>query len=317
MEKKKYIPTLYEPQLNLHTNSSNGHRTLIDLKKSGAFGFIGESGGGKTLSLAYTAAVALANHIPTWLNFHLEFKLKRADGTVEHLQSKQLDMKALVALDEEYQNGFVGVDEFQDWVESIRYASTRNELIAKIGVRLRKRTLTFGFTTQNPKWVDSRMRFQSKVVIKCTDFNEIYPGNFQEGEKIKWEIFRWKLVFNGTEFMQFPTLIGVKKLYGKILWDIYNSYDIQDPTEAAGKLTPDEEHPLITSQKESLSKMIHPDLITLIKHSLKEKDKWFFDEFFPTIGVLNQKGKEIIKSYLVANEGVSIGTYGGRSFFIV
>lgn len=289
---KKRIPTLYEPALYIppSDDGSRPHLPAWDLREPTAVAFIGNRGDGKTLSLSYCAALAMANHIPVWLNYNVEFKLKRRDGTVEHLKSQPLDMKALYTFSHEMQGGLVGIDEYQYWADSYSTQSNRNKLLNYIWMQLRHRSLSFYFTVKDPAWVDKRMNFETDLVVKCTDLFKKYPEDLKKGHKICWDIYRWDVEWTGYEFMRVPKLVSSKELKAaQVLFGIYNTYEIIDPLQpgAMGGVELDLEKTKVSNKSEIqfASEIYEPRL----QEICEGKTRIWQHEIEATLGNINSK----------------------------
>lgn len=208
----------------LWTPAGTGSRNIVELAKSYCVAFTGYRGAGKTFSLAYIGAKALAANMTVFANFTIEFILQRETGKKEYKKALPLDMDALYRFDEGIQNAVVLIMEMQNFVPTRRTMTLRNILFNAIVQQMRHRSLSLFYDCKHLGLVDNQVQWETDVEILCRDAFHTGWGTEHEvaepGELIFW--YPTDLSGLWTHSLQ-PKRCGHRHVYVKPLRGIYNT----------------------------------------------------------------------------------------------
>lgn len=121
-------------------------------------GFIGNMGGGKTLSMVKYAYEKYLSGFTIYSNIHLDFP------------HKKLDLELILDYaneDKQFPKSVFLIDEAHIYLEARRSASKRNIVITYFILQTRKKDILLLYTTQNFYQVEKRLREQTDVRISC------------------------------------------------------------------------------------------------------------------------------------------------------
>ncbi len=159
---------------------------LVPLDSSTVVTVTGARGSGKTLLLAFLGTWALLHGKTVWSNFNISFTYEGPDdsgkGVSWDFQSKPLNMESLYTFDAQMAEGVVLIDEINLWADSQNSQALAARLLANIFQLIRKRKLSFYLSTQNFKWLNNRLRWQTDLLIHSVDLCHVYrnlsPGHY-------------------------------------------------------------------------------------------------------------------------------------------
>ncbi len=262
-EKRKYpdaVPLVWEEWL--YGPDSDNIATL-SVGEATVIAATGLKGNGKSETLAYLSAKALALGMPVWSNMAVKFWLIKSDGTIKLCQTLDLDWRAVLTLSKELERGAMVVDEVSYFASSRLSASVRNRIINAAVNQVRKRTLDFYCSVKFLRQIDVNIREELDAQIECTDVARTTAGQKEKWPKgcfIEWntrDISGWSGTRNkAAESLGFDTLgepvykdEGIKKLTTlRFTWPIYNSYEVVDAATAFRKVRLDFEDTVITDK---------------------------------------------------------------------
>lgn len=199
----------------------------------------GARGSGKTLFMSYLGIEAMAKGHNVWSNYKIHWELPKLGGGFRHLESQPLDMNALFRFDKDLNQGYVLVDEINLWCSARRSMAVANRLLNSVLQLMRKRRLTFIFTTQNFKWLDNQLRFQTDVHIMCRDQYFLHPGELRKGERITLVFQDMSGVKTGQSALEWgetPRNTRTCTFYGQRFWGSYNTWEEFDVVEAGRRI---------------------------------------------------------------------------------
>ena len=138
-------------QLNqLKTEPLPSHSSLVTA-------ITGPRGSGKTLLMAFLCLIDMGRGKEVMSNVKIGGPLKR-HGKLINVSSKPLNFATLLELNESLQHCIVGIDEINLWFASTRFMSHGNRIASIFMQLLRKRQISFYYTTQNFRWPDPNIR---------------------------------------------------------------------------------------------------------------------------------------------------------------
>lgn len=265
-EKKRYpdaIPLVWEGWLE--GPASDGIATL-SLGEANVIAATGLKGNGKSETLAYLSAKALALNMPVWSNMGVKFWLaKPSDGILKLCETKPLDWSTVLALKKDLENGALVIDELSYFASSRMSGSVRNRIINAAVNQVRKRTLDFYCSVKFLRQIDINIREELDAHFSCEDIARSAKGQTEglpKGCFIKWvvkDISGWSGSRNDAkESLGFDSLgepvykdEGTERLaYLRFTWPIYNSYDVVETADAFRKVRLELEETVITDKQQ-------------------------------------------------------------------
>ncbi len=167
-----------------------------------------------------------------WSNYPVGFYHKsEIDGKTVYLQPRPLNMEAVYLMDSELFNGWLFIDEIDQWYDRQEWANTTQKLLNKGMTQIRKKKMSIVGTIQNMAWLNSRGQFQADIQITC---REAAFSPF--GRKMGLDL-------GECAFLSFRDLSGVmtgyryeeswqtynKMFWGRRFWNLYNTDYTFDP----------------------------------------------------------------------------------------
>jgi len=193
--------------------------------KSIVVGFIGARGSGKSVNAAKTVLLSgLLKGKRVWSNMEVAVNACLADKQVS-LQTEHFSKLRLKDLDTTYSNGFVYIDEINMEIAEARRAQANVNLESNYFVQqLRKRKLNFVWSAQSEMHVDSRLRWQTDIFVKCTDISKPHgPGELSRLEYYDYSgMVKHKMPASSNAAM-FKTSTVLNKPW----WWIYDTFKLQ------------------------------------------------------------------------------------------
>ena len=234
---KTGLPILsYNVLRQAETERSTGHVVAFG-HDSWVIAFTGIRGSGKSLCMAWNIAHCLVQHMNVWSNMNVAFKCKYPDGTFESFASKPLDFNALYNLDRELQSGVVAIDEIQYYIDSRVSGSLRNRMINAVIRQIRKRTLSFLYTTRSLDFIDKRLRnWETDIEFQCWDLHKSNTS-IGKGKLITINALDHSGAWTGRPW--FPKMPPTNRFILKgadRIWPVYNTEEIIDYFEASAPL---------------------------------------------------------------------------------
>jgi len=138
-------------------------------------GFVGNAGGGKSVSLAHTCITQMLQGRTVWSNMPVKTSpaiLARhtfKGQPITYKETEQLDWNLLYMLDGSISDGTVAIDEIGYFNDSRQSGSTKNRLINACIRQVRHRSLNFFYTALDFGMVDFRLRKETDFIVTCDD----------------------------------------------------------------------------------------------------------------------------------------------------
>lgn len=194
--------------------------------KSLVIGYVGARGAGKSVNAARDVAI---NHMmrgkKVWSNMDIEFVFREPGKNEVLLQTERFSKLKLKDLDEVYTDGCIYVDEINmEMAEARRAMGNENLTTNYIVQQLRKRRLNFIWSAQSEMHVDSRLRWQTDIFIKCIDKSK--PNG--PGELTELKCYDYSGVLLGkSPNSQKEAEFAKTTILNKPWWNIYNTWQLQ------------------------------------------------------------------------------------------
>ncbi|MDD5486851.1 MAG: AAA family ATPase [Dehalococcoidales bacterium] len=243
---------VYNPQFHSwYYNTQEEHRQWLDRQLGYIVVYAGPRGSGKTLSMTHAGVSYLMSGHKVWSNYRIKFPVQWAEGEkLVWYESQPLDMDAIYTFDKELAGGVVLIDEINLWCSNRRSMSVANRLMNSVMQLLRKRKLTFCFTTQNFQWLDSQLRWQTDGLCECHDQYYSYPGRYEKGAMILQSWRDMSGVYTGRPF--YETQREYRGfLAAKPFWNCYNTWEEFDIAEASRQIVVKREKHVIDERKDA------------------------------------------------------------------
>lgn len=196
--------------------------------RSLVIGFVGPRGSGKSVG---AARMVILDYMlcgqKVWSNMEIGFNLIH-NGKAAPMISQPLDRLSMQELDSLYSNGIIYVDEVNLMMEARRAMSHENLMFSYILQQLRKRRLTIIWSAQSEMHCDDRLRFQSDIIISCSDISINHP-NCEIGALSAWKAYDFSGIVKGKSHSNTKDMLfyqGVES--NKPFWNTYSTWEIQD-----------------------------------------------------------------------------------------
>jgi len=181
-------------------------------------GFVGPEGSGKTLAMTYVCLkhVASGGRLQTFPGYTV------TDGHGKVL-SEPIQTEDWVTMDPNFRHRLIGIDEIQNFANSMKHMSTINYLFANLAAQRRHRDLGILYTVQDWGWLDNRVRWLTSELVTCYDLFWSPWGKEQgikRGELISLTFYDVKGFHSGRPW----TPAGPFTLKAKPVWDCFDSY---------------------------------------------------------------------------------------------
>lgn len=197
----------------------------------------GPRGSGKTLLATFLGLIDMKREHPCMDNYLIEGDVRR-HGEIVHVKSLPLEFTTLLELNESLQRCICIIDEINLWFAAIRAMSNANRIFAIFMQMLRKRQMSLYYTTQNFKWADPTIRWQTDMQIACQDLFHTIQGKeagIGRGEFIKFIVIDRSGYLTGMPYdVSGNYTTGI--LDAKPIWKYYDTDKVQNPWEAMAKI---------------------------------------------------------------------------------
>jgi len=216
-----------QPEAEAHVSSQSSIVT----------GITGPRGSGKSLLLAYLQVMNMKHGRRVVSNIDIGGPVKRY-GKIVEVKSETLSFDALLSLSDALEECVVAIDEINLWFPSMRAMANANRIAGILAQLIRKRNISLCYTTQNFKWLDNMIRWQTDLLISCQDVFHT-PAGKEEGIG-RGEYIRFVAIDRSGYLTGVPYDISGKYntgiLEAKPVWSYYKTKHVVDPWEAMSKV---------------------------------------------------------------------------------
>jgi len=244
------------------------------LNRDWIIGLVGDRGSGKSLGGANIAIRDFAmNCEPLWSNMDIGLGIDVSQPLAEPFgldrglvvyKSEHIEKQSFLALDGRYEGGCFFFDEFNlEYGESRRSSANVNLMTDRAIQQLRKLQSGLIYTVLNEMYVDTRIRENTDLFIRCSDV-AFKPENLRQGMKqgiqFEWLLYPMtaKMFGYGQTYADRGKPIGPIQITMGYLWGTIDTYERQ----AAGRTK-------YTDSKELLPMQITEDPVVL-----RDRDRW-------------------------------------------
>jgi energy-coupling factor transporter ATP-binding protein EcfA2 len=193
----------------------------------------GPRGSGKTLLMTYLAIIDMKRGRSVLANYNIGGRVRT--GLV---QSQPLNFENLLAMSESLQQCVACIDEINLWFDSTRWMTQGNKLLGILLQQMRKRSMSLYYTSQNFRWNENRLRWQTDLLVFCQDMCRTPEGMEQKlspGEYIRISIMDLSGYLTGKPYDQSGEVTSAI-LESKPIWQYYDTYNVVDPWQAMSKV---------------------------------------------------------------------------------
>lgn len=262
--KKRYpdaIPIIWEEWL--YGPPGDGASTL-SIGEAIVVAATGLKGSGKSETLAYLSAKALALDMPVWSNMGVKFWLAH-DGELTYCATRELDWSAVLLLTKDLEHGAMVIDELSYYASSRLSSSVRNRILNAAVNQVRKRMLDFYSSVKFLRQIDVNIREELDCQIACEDLARSAGGQklgLDKGCFVRWkaqDISGWSGYTQGAikgeklDRLGEPIYAGkgsTRVAFFRFTWPIYNSYEVVETADAFRKVRLDLEETVITDKQQ-------------------------------------------------------------------
>ena len=300
-EKKKQIPII-DPEY-LHYDDSKDSRGSHPLNinwDSYVIGFCGPRGSGKTLSMTGFAIKMMAQGMRVISNYDIVFRLAVGKGRYKLFRSEPFDLFRLLAFDNDFQKCLILIDEAPLIISHLSSQSWKNRLLDIFLQQLRKNHNSLMYASQNERWVDNQMRWQTDVIFRCRDYSRgIGAGPDYRGRTIILTAMDNSGLWTGRPFNERYPVFYKYKLKGTKLFNTYDTYQTQDVFEALKKVDMKLSSYKVDGRDEADLDTSHVDLACDVVLGLMDAGvNPDTQQFYSSVGNLTPKQKDDVSKYL-------------------
>lgn len=244
------------------------------LNRDWIIGLVGERGSGKSIGGSNIAIRDFGlNGEPIWSNMDIGLGIAVSEEMASPFnlesglvvcKSEHIEKQAFLALDSRYEGGCFFFDEFNlEYGESRRSSANVNLMTDRAIQQLRKLQSGLIYTVLNEMYVDSRIRENTDLFIRCSDV-AFKPENLQQGMtqgvQFEWLLYPMtaKVAGAGHTFADTGKPIGPVQITMGYLWGSIDTYERQ----AAGRTS-------YTDKKELLPIQMTEDPVVT-----EDRDRW-------------------------------------------
>lgn len=318
-------PLIYEWQLRSmcrfggDDDDDNESFRIANPYESYIYAFTGPRGAGKDESLSLLAIIFIANGIPAYLNFPLQFYYKRdGAGKAELLKAELIDMDKLLNHSQDYDGGLIGISEYQDWDNAMRSVTTQSLILHSFWDQIRKGDMSFAYTAKRLDDIAGKTVSETDFEICCMDITD---SSYEDTEGIprqRGAIVSWKPIIDRSGYLtkRMGSFLMPKKQPMYQIWGSFETKRRFDYFEAMRGVRLNLEKRVIGDAPEQAD--FDPEEILRRSHEIFQSvDKIPQSDFFRTLGVKSQRAKQAVKDLLMEN--MDIRQYGsaGRTMLKV
>lgn len=317
MADKKHIPILDVRDLT-HWGGKPGQKGGRDLdikNDSYVLGFTGPRGAGKTLAMTAFACKAMMGGHRVISNYSIAFKLAMPKGGYQYYESETLDMYKLLVFDTDFQNAVILMDEAPLLISHLASQSWKNRLIDIFLTQLRKNRNSLFYCSQNERWVDTQLRWQTDVYFKCSDMSRRMGGKPSDrGKTISMKALDQSGQWTGFSFEEYPAIHPLQ-LRGKKFFKIYDTYEAQDIFESLAKVDTKFTTYKIDARSDAEKDESHLDKAEAVLNAMRANGgRATTKEFYTSVGEINASQKDQISKYL-KGQGVTRGRQSNGDYY--
>lgn len=213
------------------------------LNPDAIIGFIGDRGGGKSLS---SALICLLDYMMDGMtlrsNMDITCKISVSDELAQRYglpfggevlyRSEELDKTKFLRFDTEYNGCVILIEEINVWLADARRSmSTQNLLADDVGQQLRKLKMPLVYNCINEMFVDGRIRDLTDIFIHTQD-TALTPIGLsrkqKQGIEFEWYLYPMTSKFTGERYADTKQRRGPVFIRGKALWGLIDTYKRQE-----------------------------------------------------------------------------------------
>jgi hypothetical protein len=153
----------------------------------------------------------------------------------KYLEPEPLNMEALYVFDKGFYKCRIYLDEEDQWLDRQEWATTTQQMLAKSAQLLRKRKMSISGTIQSFNWLNSKLQFQTDLVVKARDAAFTPWGRSKKlalGEASFTDWMDKSGVLTGYSYEETQKLIPVT-VQGMRFWNCYDTSFEFDPMETS------------------------------------------------------------------------------------
>jgi len=213
------------------------------LNRDWIIGLVGERGSGKSIGGGNIAVRDFAmNGEPLWSNMQIGLGVEVQEETTRQFglkpglviyKSEYIEKQSFLALDSRYEGGCLFFDEFNlEYGEARRSSANVNLMTDRAIQQLRKLQCGLIYTVLSEMYVDTRIRENTDLFIRCSDV-AFKPENLRQkmrqGVQFEWLLYPMstKLFGLGQTYAETNKAIGPIQITMGYLWDSIDTYERQ------------------------------------------------------------------------------------------
>ena len=293
--------------------------TINLLDDSYVWCFAGPRGSGKSLTMSYFAAGALAAGMRVVSNYDIKFSFRDHNGDMKELASEPLDLYKILVFDSDFSNCLILMDEAPLIISHLSSMSWKNRLLDIFMQQIRKNRNSFFYASQNERWVDYQLRWQTDLVLRCRDASRRYQGGgLHRGDSILIDITDQSGMWTGWSYDERP-VVHAFTLNGRKYFGIFDTYNQMDVFECLKKVDMK-----LTSYKvgdhEENRDMSHIDIAEDLISNLVNQGvtRVKTRDFYASMPELDQKQKDEVAKHLLNKMNITKGrpTTKGYEYYL-
>ncbi len=207
-------------------DDKKGGGIALDMERdSYVWCFAGPRGSGKTSLMSYLAElVSFLYNKRIVSNYPIEFTVRRQDGTLEHHRSEDLDLGKLLTDDASYNGCIIVMDEAPQTINRLATMTWKNRLLTLYLQQIRKSQSSFLYGSQNERWVDGELQWQTDIECQCRDASRVYPrAGYKRGGMVLLSVKDKSGQWTGKPFNERRPVIYRGRCLTELIWGTFKT----------------------------------------------------------------------------------------------
>ena len=261
--------------------------------------FTGPRGACKTSYMTYIAEKCVYLYGKRIVsNFPIKFGIGYKNGEIKHFESENLDIGKMLTFDEGLEDCIVVIDEAPQIINRLATMTWKNRLLTLWIQQLRKNYMSLLYASQNERWVDQELQWQTDLIAYCRDASRRYPKeNYKRGSMALIDLIDRSGLWTGFSYDEYPRVFK-RRVLTELIWGTFDSNYKFDVFESLRGVSMNLQKYEISQGQQGLG--IDMEQLSHVVTEAVNKGKIKSKEFYSYLGELNQKQKQAISRALAA-----------------
>jgi hypothetical protein len=283
----------------------------------------GPRGAGKTTKLTWHAEKCVYLYGSRIIsNYPIKFNIRyetHGNSEITHHEAEMLDISKLLNMDEDYRKCIIVLAEAPQIINRLATMSWKNRLVNIFIQQLRHNESSLIYDSQNEKWVDGELQWQTDIVEYCRDASRRYPrAGYARGSMILYDMIDKSGLWTGYSYDERPRTAHSGTLLSQAIWGTFGTHYIHDVFQSlkgahvnvdkyevhAGQEIPEDEQ--IPESRRNL----YRNAVNTVSSAFRA-GKVEIKKMYQSMGEISKKEKDIVGAALHA-AGTEFTGHGGN-----